>query len=334
MPAATGADTRGVFLWEDDSNGDIDFATDSPDDSTYKTFGDDVTFPDAQMDNDPVDLFDPGSREAAKRIGQMFSGTWGAEFVLSNPEFWKAVVADVSTSGASPPYTHTFSGEVPWPMRIVLPVEPTGNERILKGCVVATCTIDVADNGTVNVSLNGAYADEEETSPGTGSITSQVSSSDEPLMFADGSLTFGGTTYSLVQSVTLTIENNVDLIPELGSSFAVDYSPKVRRTTIDWGKIVENDNLLTTAYGGGSATSPQDRMDSDAEFSGDLTFDNGEASGNADQNKHVINLSGVFPDTYGRSGTGDPSADYLENNAYTGRSLDDVTVTNANSSVA
>ena len=326
MPVSTGASTHATFLFEDDGSGNVNFAG-TPNDSTYKTFGDDVRIPDAEMDNDPVDLFDPGSREAAKRIAQTFSGTWGAEFVLSAPWFWKAVIADVSTSGSGP-YDHTYSGDVPYPMQITLGNEDTGNDRILKGCVVSDCTLDVSDGGTVSVSLSGAYADEEETSPGTGSIQSQVSTDFDPLMFADGTLAFAGSEYDLVQNLSLSISNNVDMVPELGSRTPVDYSPKVRRATIDWGKLVENDDQLLTAYGGSSPTSPQDRVDTDDEFASTITFDNGAASGAADQNKQVINLSGVFPDSYSRDGTGDPSAEYIENNSYTGRSLDSVVATN------
>lgn len=320
MPALAGSDTRIVYRWEDDGSGNPNF-NGSPSDSTYKTFGYNASLTDAELSNNPVNMFDPATREAAERVAQAFSGTWSVEFTLANPWFWKAVIADVSTSGAGP-YDHTYDGEIPYPMEIVLPVEEIGNERLLKGCVVSSCTLDVADNGEVTVTLSGAYADENETSPGTGSLQSQVTESFDPLMFADGSITWSGTTYDLVQSGTLTIENNIDMVPALGQRVPADYSPKVRSTTIDWEKLVESttgDGLLTRAYGG-SGTTPASRMDGDDEISGDLTFDNGESGGS--QNQQVINFAGTFPDTYGRTGTGDPSADYIETNGYFAREVD------------
>jgi len=331
--AFTGADTRGGFYYEVDSSGNPDFATTSTSDSEFRAFGDDVTIDTAEFDNNFADLFDPGSREASKRVAQQFSGSWSASFILSNPDIWRAVVADVTTTGSSAPYTHTFSGSVPYPIQIVLPNEGTGNERILRGCVVSECTLDVSNNGLVNVNVSGAYADEEATSPGTGSIESQPTSGHEPLTFADGELSFAGTSYELIQSVSITISNGTELKPGLGSRFMQAFSPRVRRVTVDWDKLVENDNRQTTAYGGSSATSPQDRIGSSEEFGATITFDNGAASGASEQNKQVINLSGTLPDSYSRDGTGDPSADYLENNSYTGRVLDDVTVTNADSTV-
>lgn len=319
MPAATGADTRAVYLWEDT------FATDAPADSTYKTFGHDVTVTSAELSNNPTDLFDPGSREATERIAQAFEGSWGVEFTMTNPWFWRAVIAEASSTavdsdgdGTTDYHEHTFDGEIPDSMRLVLPVESTSNERILKGCVVSSCTVEASDNGTVTVTLEGAYADEEEN---TGvSLTSQTTPSMDPATYADGELTVSGTTYSLVQSVTLTVENNIDLVPELGSRFAADYSPKPRTTEVDFDKIVEGDSNLLTAYGG-SGSSPANRVDGSDEVSGSLTFDTGSES-------QTLNFAGALPDSYGRSGTGDPEADYLENNTLGARQVDVVAQNN------
>lgn len=328
MPATAGSDTRAVYLWEDDASGNHNFAG-TPNDTTHKTFGHDVTIDSAELSNNPVDLFDPGSREAAERIAQAFDGTWSVSFTLANPWFWKAVIAEASTSGTGP-YTHAFDGEVPWSMRLILPVETTGNERLLKGCVVSSCTLETSDNGTVTVTLDGAYADEEETQPGTGSIQAQEAETFDALTFADGTLTFDGTTFSLVQNVSLTIENNIDMVPELGSRTAADYSPKVRSTSVDFGKIVENDANLIAAYGGGTApVSPSDRIDGGDEVSGSLTFSNGATD--STQNDQTINVGGSLPDSYGRTGTGDPTADYLENLTYGARTVD-VSAVNAVSS--
>lgn len=310
MVATSGADTRAVYLWEDDG-----FAS-APSDSTYKTFGHDVTVTSAELSNNPVDLFDPGDREAAERLAQAFEGSWGVEFTMANPWFWRAVIASATTTGSGP-YTHTFDGQIPDSLRLVLPVETTGNERVLKGCVVSSCTVDATDRGPVTVTLEGAYADEEETSPS--SIQSQVTESYDPLTFAGGTLTVDGTAFSLVQDVTLTIENNIDLVPELGSRMAVDYSPKVRSTTIDPSKFVENDANLLAAYGGSGST-PADRMDGNDEVSGSLAFTDGD-TGSA-ENTQTINFAGALPDSYGRSGTGDPEADYLEELEYGARQVD------------
>ena len=318
MVATTGADTRAVYLWEDS------FATDSPADSTPKTFGHDVTVTSAELSNNPEDLFDPGSREAAERIAQMFEGSWGVEFVLTNPWFWRAVIAEGSSTGVDSDgdgttdyYEHTFDGQIPDSLQLILPVEATENERVLQGCVVSSCTLEASDNGTTTVTLEGAYANESETT--NASLTGQVTASEDPLTFADGELTFDGTTFSLVQNVSVTIENNIDLVPELGSRFAADYSPKPRTTTVDFGKIVESDSNLLTAYGG-SGSSPDNRLDGSDEVSGSLTFDNGGSGSNT--NSHTVNFAGGFPETYGRDGTGDPEADYIENLTYGARQVD------------
>jgi len=318
MPAVAGSDTRITYLWEDDGSGNPKFAASSPNDSTYKTFGFDARLTDGGFDNDPVNLFDPASREAAERIARTFQGTWTIEFTLSNPWFWKAVLADPTTTGGSAPYTHSFDGDTPYPMRIILGEEVNTNERVLIGCVASTCTLETSDGGAATVTLSGAYADESESS---GSLQSQVSESRDALMFADGSLTFDSTTYSVVQNVSLTIENNISLIPELGSRTMVDYSPKVRDTTVDWEKIVENDDILKDGYGGSSGgTSPQSRVDGDDEFSGSFVFDNqGSGSG---LDKHTINFAGTFPDSFDRSGYGDPTTELTDGPGWYVREVD------------
>lgn len=324
MPAQAGYDTRVNFLWEEDGSGNIDFTNTS--DSDHKTFGYSAMVDDLTTNNNPVALYNPGNREAAEYVAQNFAGSWSMSFTLANPWFWRAVIADVSSSGSSPT-THTFDGTVPFPMQIIIGNEDTGNERTLKGAVVGECTLDVSDSGEASVTLSGVHADEDESSPGVGSLVSQDTESFEPLTFADGSLTFDSTTFSLVQSVSLTISNNIEMIPGLGSRTAQSYRPGERPITIDWGKVVENDNQLVEAYGASSA--PASRMDGDEEVSGDLTFDNGESGAN--QNKQVISFAGSFPDSYSRSGTGDPSATHIEDITYTAREID-VVATNAVSS--
>lgn len=306
MPAAAGSDTRLIYRWEDDASGNPNFAG-SPTDTDWKTFGYNARVNERAFGNNPVDLFDPGSREAAEKIAQMFDGTWGVEFTLSNPWFWKAVISNPTSSGSAPT-THTFDGSVPFPMQIRLPIETSGNESTLKGAVVATCSVDVGDNGTADVSLTGAYADETEDTPA--SITAQDVESFDGLTFADGSFTADATTYSLVQNVSFTLNTGIEVKSELGSRFAVTYIPKVVDISAEFGKLVEDDSVLLQSYGG-SGTSPASRVDDSDSFAADLTFDNGK-TGSA-QNKQIINLEGAFPAEYSRSGTGDPTADYVEN---------------------
>lgn len=305
MPARAGHHARLFYKWEDDSNGDPNFAG-TPNDSDNKPFGSDATLSTFEGSNNAVRQFNPNSRDAREVIERQFDGSWSVEFTLTNPWWLRSVIDNnVSTSGTSAPYTHTFSGDVPYSMQITQQVEDpsTDTERVLKGCVVASAEISVSGPGEGTVTLEGAYADESFTSGVT--LTSQPTINEDPLHFGEATLDRAGSTISLVQSVSVSIENNTDLIYELGSRTAVDYSPKVRSVSVTYGDIVEDSDEVQRMYGSSGATSPQSDVSNEEKL--ELIFDNGKTG----SSKNLINvtLKNAFPDSYSRSGVGDPEAD-------------------------
>lgn len=302
MPSAAGHEARVSYLWEDDSSNNPDFATDSPSDSDNKPFGSDASMNTLEGTNNAVRVFDPNDREAREIIEQHFEGSWSVEFTLTNPWWLRSVIDyDVSTSGASAPYSHSYDGDVPYTMRIVQGTEATNSERVLKGCVVSSAEISTSTGGMVTVSLDGAYADEDLSTTGVGA--SQPTINERPLHFAHAKVERDGSTLSLVQNVSVSIENNTDLIRELGSRIAVDYSPKKRNVDVSYGDIVEDESELQRMYGTG--TSPQNTVENTKPIT--VTFDDGGSGNN--KNSLVFNIGGAFLDSYGRSGIGDPEAD-------------------------
>lgn len=326
MPVSLGHDARLTYLWEDDGSGNINYAG-TPTDSTNKTYGFNAQADSVEISNNPIELYDPNSAEQAEYLASNFSGSYSFSWTLSNPWFWKAVITEATSSGSSPT-THDFDGTPPWPMQVAIGDEAQSDERTLKGVLAGSTTLEIPENGEASVSMSGVFADE---SHADSISTSQVTESFDALEFSDGQLDTESTTRSLVQSVTVTIENNIGAVSELGSRVAVDYRYGPRIVTVDFGKIVENDNLLNQTYGGSSPTSPASRMDGDDEFSLTLTLDNGKSG--SDQNKQTLLGTGGFPDTYSKSGAGDPSANWLEEHGLTIRDLD-VEAVNASSSAS
>ena len=306
MPPTAGHDIRLSYLWEDDGSGDPDFMTASPDDSDNKPFGSDARLTTREGSNNAVRTFDPNSREAREIIEQEFEGSWSVEFTLTNPWWVKGVIADASSSGTDPT-THTYDGAVPFPMRLIEGNESTGNEYELKGCVIASCTVQVSVGGTVDVTLDGAYADEEQVvTDDVASLTAQPTVEYRPLHFAQATVERPtGTTLSLVQNVNMSIENNTDLLRGLGSRFATAYSPKARTTDVSYGDIVEDDSEMKRMYGDSAASSPEDKVDNETSIS--LVVDNGE-TGSA-KNSLQFDLTKNITDTYSRSGAGDVESD-------------------------
>ena len=304
MPAAAGHHARVSYLWENDTNGNPDFATSSPDDTDHKPFGSDATLNTMEGSNNAVRVFDPGSREAREVIEQNFQGSWSVEFTLTNPWFLRGVLHnEVQTSGTDAPYTHTFNGDIPYSLRIVQGTETVGSERELLGCVIASMDISATVGGMVTVTVDGAYADE--AFDGSATLTSQPIVQQRPLHFAHASVSRGGSTLSLIQNASLSIDNNTDLIPELGTRTAVDYSPKQRTADIQYGDIVEDTDEVQRMYGGSTATSPEATVENTEDIV--FTFDNGQTG--EDKNSLTLTLNDAFPDSYGRSGAGDPESD-------------------------
>lgn len=306
MPASAGHHARLSYLWENDSSDNPDFLTSSPSDTDNKPFGSDATINTREGSNNAVRVFDPASREAREVIEQNFEGSWSVEFTATNPWFLRGVIHNsVSTSGTDP-YTHTFDGDVPYPLRIIEGNEATGNEYELKGCVIASCQISANVDGMVNVTLDGAYADEEQVvSNDTASLTPQPTTQERPFTFADATLSRKGSTLSLIQNAQLNIENNTDLIGELGVRTAVAYSPKVRSVSLSYGDVVEDDKEIKRMYGSSTSSSPESHVDN--EVSATFQFDNGKSG--TDKRSITLNLSGTILNTYSRSGGGDPEAD-------------------------
>ena len=298
MPSAAGHDSRVVYYWEDD--GSFNQSPGTPSDSTAKTFGANIEVTTLEGSNNALRVFgDPTSREATNVIEQNFEGSVSVEFTLTNPWWAQFIFGDFESSGSSPT-THTPTDSVPKTGHIIVGQEQADNERTLTGVYFTSATIRTQVPGEARVSLEGAYADEENSTTLT---ETQQTTSQRPLMFHQGEVSVGGNTKSLVQSVQVSIENNIDGIGEVGSRFWVDYSPKVRAVTLNYGDIVDDETELHRMYGG--STAPGATVENTD--SATVAFNNGKSGSN--KNSFSVDMTLSFPDTYARSGTGNPEAD-------------------------
>ena len=288
-PTAAGHDTHVTYLWEDGG-----FAQ-SPSDSTAKTFGSDATLQNFEGSNNAVRAFAPGSRQAPEIIEHTFEGSFSLQFTLTNP-WWLGAVLTQPTSSTG---VHTYDGGDPSSMRIQFGNTQTSTQRELLGCVATSCSISASTGDMVTVSIDGAYADESTN----GTVDSQVATTYRPMHFGHATVSRGGDTLGLVQEATLNIENNIDLINELGTRFAVDYSPKVREVTLDVQDIVDSEDEAERMYG--QASEPAEAVTNTADLV--FEFDDGGAGGST--NTLTININGAIGDSYSLSGAGNPEED-------------------------
>lgn len=284
----TGAHSTLVYYWEDNGfKGD-------PNDSVPKNFGKDSTLTTFDGSRNAVELFDPNDREAAEFIEQEFSGSFTVDFVFSNPWWLRSVVDTPSTSGSGP-YTHDFTGLEPSSIQLVTGNTKSGEDYLMRGGVVQSADISINVPGNIEVSLSGAYASLDPTTPTT--QETQVKLGFDVFTFTDGNLDIGGTTQRLLQSIDISIENNTDMVLEVGSEEPVDFSPKSRMLTVDGVQTRTSDtDDAVDRFLGGSSLSKAERNEIVA------TLDNGEQTIDFTMADAMNNQISV-------SNTGDPDSD-------------------------
>lgn len=277
----------------------------APNDSTHKPFGYGATADTLELSNNPIELLEPNDRRTADIIEREFSGSWSISFDLTNPYWAQAIYGPPSTSGSGP-YTHTYgvgTGGQPTSMRIFKGDENVGFERVLGGCIINDASVEYEVPGTITVTLNGAYADEPDSSI---TVTDQPAVQRDPATTHETELTRDGTTLGLVQSASLDITTNDALIYELGSRTATAHNPKRIEFDLSVNRIKADTSDRNRGYG--NDTTITDSVDNQVPIV--ITSDNGE-SGSA-YNFFEWQLDDVFPSDFSETGIGDPETD-IEN---------------------
>lgn len=314
MVSATGQHTELWYRYEEtaDSPPAPDFSAGTgTEDGDRIPFGPNATLSQFEGSNNAVELFEPNSRRIAEIIEQQFEGTVAIDFELRNTDWLKAVLGQENVSGG----TYSFDPGVPFPLVLYVGYEQRALEgsdspgyRVLSGVVIQSATIDVSVDDTASVSLSGAYAREEwDTSglQGQPPLTAAQYDAGDVMTFSEARLDLNGDTLALVQDASLEINNNTDLIREIGTRFAVDYSPKGQVPSVDYTKIKEGNTEMEQMYGSQAATATKQRVDSNYPLT--FVFDNGKSG--ADIFTLTFNGTGAFPDSLGVENIGNPQED-------------------------
>lgn len=307
MPASTGGHTTLYYRFEDQG-----FGADPSSDEDPKPFGGNATISSQEGSNNALDVFQPNDREREQLIAQRFEGSATIDFEITNPWWLGAVIAAPSTTdNGDGTYTHTFDGQTPLPMRVYIGYEDPATSsdgpelRELVGYIVQTATIDTSVEEGATVSLTGAYADEQ-IDDTIADLPPQPELQYDVMTFVDAALSLDGQTIRLAQDASLDIENNTDIIPELGTRVGVDYSPKGRMPSIDYTTVQIETDPIREMYGDAAADAVQESVNSGEPMT--FTLDNGEAAGSG-LNQIQFNLGGQFPESHSNENIGDPQED-------------------------
>lgn len=170
-----------------------------------------------------------GDRVYATWLFKMFEGLITLEFLMSNPWWFRGLMGSVTTSGSTPPYTHTFTRNTTTHSVPSMGLEfgfkgETGDVvRLLKGGMINSMTLSTAINEPVLVRVEVYYG-----SYGTASISSQATDSFEPYTCVHTTLEIpSGTKLAEVQNLELTVNNNVYRLYELGSEYQIGSVPQI-----------------------------------------------------------------------------------------------------------
>lgn len=207
-------------------------------------------------------IYGLGARNASANTAKKYEGTASIEFLLGagntaiahgGASWLRAVLGAIPTDAGGGPYTHTYAESNSLvSMSIANAVELGTADYVsaLIGFEVNTCNISAAVDEIVKVKLEGPYRTESLATTGIGSV---VTPTEDVLTFAQGTLSVAGTTVGYVQSIDLTITNNLEFIWGLGSRYATASTPKTRTYDFKMNVVFSDVSLLLEKFFGQAA---------------------------------------------------------------------------------
>lgn len=275
----------------------------SPTDTTFKTFGGNATPDTFEGSHNAVRVFN-ADRKAAEIIEQTFDGSWSVTTEgFTEPPWWLAALygQPTSTNVAGNLYEHSYdidNGNDPVSLRLYMPTDGFASYKYIGGAVIASVSVDQSSDGSPEISISGAYAQEPQTASSLSPTVPDFA--ETSFSNRDAEAKIAGTTIGKAQNTTVNIEANTELIGEIGSENAVDFIPKA------WEPDVTFDKILSTTQ----SVDPLSKFTTGAQASVELIYDNGETG----DSQYVVDLNaeGALPSDWSESGRNDSEANLVE----------------------
>ena len=228
------------------------------------------------QNNNTERLYALGSRNAQKFVSKKYDGTWSADFALGNAYFLKAVLGTVGSETGTGPYTRIYAENNTCPsMSIANAVNlDTDSMQNVLGAKANNMTLNCNVNEVARVKLDGMFQKMTKT---TTLATTTSGDSEDPLIFSGASIKLGSTSAADVQSIEMTVGNNMEYLFGLGSRFATKGVEKQREYSFKISEAYEDDTILLNNFLGSSTqstTSPANLTSLVATFTNGLTSTN------------------------------------------------------------
>jgi hypothetical protein len=244
-----------------------------------------------------------GARNASATVAKKFEGVATVDFLLGagntaiadgGASWLRAVLGAVPTDAGTGPTTHTYAESntlVAFSIQNGVELGSADYVSALVGCKVQSCTISAAVGEVVTVRLECPYRTE---SMATTPVAPVIAVNETPLTFAQGTLSVSGTTVGYVQSVELTITNNVEMVWGLGSRYSTAGPEKTRTYDFRMNVALSDVSLLLEKFYGKAATVAVTDLATlnPAGVACVLTFDNG--LGTTSMRKIVFTFANLF----------------------------------------
>ena len=229
-------------------------------------------------------IFGVGARNAAANIAKKFEGTATVEFLLdAEANIFRAIMGAVPSAGGVGPYTHTFAeSNTLASFSICNAVELGSNDyvSILIGCKVQSAEFSFAVDEPCRVRLECPWRTESIAATGIGAAHAPTES---PLTFAYGTIQVNNTTVGYIQSGTLTITNNVEMVWGVGSRYSTAGPEKTRTYDLKMSVAFSDVTLLLEKFLGTTVPMAATALSTlnPAGVALTLVFDNGLATTNS-----------------------------------------------------
>ncbi len=233
--------------------------------------------------NNKARVFGVGNRNASSTVALQYGGTLTINGSVTNAYWLLGALGAVADAG-SDPYTHTYTETDRLPTFTAWRTSSldTVTNEVFQGCTINTITLTAAVNEPLKFSLECPYRyDKLDTDS-----ESQVTDTQKVYTFAGGTIEVpDGSTIAKIQNFEVSINNDVELVYEVGSRFASDFVAKTREYNFSLSAVIEDFSLLGYFYNGATGTSPGTTAGELATMT--LTFTNG------DSHSIVLNFTGV-----------------------------------------
>ena len=227
----------------------------------YGTVGATITTPfgngatvGVSLNNNTERLYALGDRNAKKLVTKRLDCSWNADFALGNAYFLKWVLGTIASSSGIGPYIRTYGEAQTLPSMSIQNAFnlDTDSFHTILGAKVNSMTLNCNAGEIARVKVEGFGQQMVKTST-LGTTTS--GDIEDPLIFSGASVRLGSTTGLDVQSLEITIGNNLEMVYGLGSRFATKAVAKAVEYSFTINEAYEDDTLVLDNFMGSNTNS-------------------------------------------------------------------------------